>query len=184
MSHEIEAKIKVDALEPIALRLGESGARFMADQVQSDAYFTDTDGALKKRGCGLRLRTETAGGQTAYFLTFKGPRQQSQYKSRSEYQTRVANGAAAAKILEGLGYRTLLTVVKTRRLWKLDGCEVCLDDVPPLGTFVEVEGPDEKTIFAVLTKLAIHDKPHIPHSYSSMMARQLKLNDLNERTSV
>ncbi|MCI0499901.1 MAG: class IV adenylate cyclase [Planctomycetales bacterium] len=177
MGQEIEAKIKVEAMEPVAHQLGRLGARFAAERVQSDAYFSDADGALKKRGCGLRLRTETAGGQTIFILTFKGPRQESPYKNRPECQTQVVDGAAAAAILEALGYRTTLTVAKTRRVWELDGCEVCLDELPRLGCFVEVEGPDEQTILKVLTKLGLQDQPHIRHSYSSMMARQLESED-------
>ncbi|MHC5103080.1 MAG: hypothetical protein ACYSOQ_06655 [Planctomycetota bacterium] len=56
-------------------------------------------------------------------------------------------------------------------LWKLDECEVCLDELPELGCFVEVEGPDEETISSVLRKLSLHNEPHITKSYASMMSK-------------
>ena len=173
---EIEAKIKVESLEPIAERLGHLGARFIARQAQHDAYFFDAAGDLTQRGCGLRLRTETADEKTISILTFKGPKQAGPYKSRPEYETTVADGEAMTHILQGLGYQTTLTVTKTRRLWTLDGCEICLDDVPPLGSFVEVEGPDQAVIKAVLTRLDLADRPHIKKGYAAMMAKLMGIS--------
>ena len=171
---EIEAKIKVDNLDPIARRLGELGAQFVAEQMQSDVYFQDADGTLEQRGCGLRLRSETIDNKTVSILTFKGARQEGQYKIRPEYETPVADGSAMTHILEGLGYRTVLTVAKTRRMWTLDGCEVCLDEVPPLGCFVEVEGDSNAAIKAVLTRLGLADRPHIVEGYAAMMAKVIR----------
>lgn len=171
MALEIEAKIKVDSLDPTARRLGELGAQHIAERVQSDAYFLDADGRLARSGCGLRLRTETVEGQTVSVLTFKGPRQDGLYKSRPEYETLVVEPETMTRILEGLGYRSHLIVTKTRRVWTLDGCEVCLDSVPPLGCFIEVEGPDEAAITNVLTRLNLGDRPHIADGYAAMMAR-------------
>lgn len=171
MTLEIEAKIKVDNLNPIARRLGELGARFIAEQMQSDVYFRDADGALEQRGCGLRLRSEIIGQTTVSILTFKGARQDGPYKTRPEYETPVADGQAMTRILEGLGYRAALTVAKTRQMWELGGCEVCLDEVPPLGCFVEVEGDSDDSIKAVLTRLGLADKPHVTEGYAAMMAR-------------
>lgn len=171
MPLEIEAKIKVDTLDPVAQRLSELGARFIAEQAQSDAYFLDAEGKLARAGSGLRLRAETADDKTVAILTFKGPRKPGPYKTRPEYETAVADPKAMLRILEGLGFRSCLTVVKTRRLWELDGCLVCLDAVPPLGCFVEVEGPGDDAIKAVLTRLHLADRPHITDGYAAMMAR-------------
>jgi len=171
MTLEIEAKIKVDNLDPVAKRLENLGARFVAQQKQSDVYFSDADGAMEQRGCGLRLRSETVGGKTVSILTFKGARQDGVYKIRPEYETSVTDGEAMVKILEGLGLHAALTVVKTRQMWELDGCEVCLDEVPPLGCFVEIEGESDTAIKAVLTRLQLADMPHIVEGYAAMMTK-------------
>ncbi|HOL32006.1 MAG TPA: class IV adenylate cyclase, partial [Anaerohalosphaeraceae bacterium] len=168
MAQEIEAKIKVEALEPTAQRLTELGARFSAVQHQHDVYFHDADGLLKKRGCGLRLREETVNGKSVFILTFKGPRQDSPFKSRPEFQTQVSDSAEMIKILEGLGYQPVLTVEKKRSLWQMDGCDICLDEVEMLGPFVEIEGPNEESIRRILNKLGLQNKLHLSQSYSSM----------------
>lgn len=167
---EIEAKVKVDSLEPVAERLGQVGARFATERVQNDAYFADAAGQLAQSGCGLRLRMEAVDGQSCSVLTFKGPRQDGVYKQRPEFETAVTDGAAMTKILEGLGYHNYLTVTKMRRVWQMDGCEVCLDNVPLLGCFVEVEGPDEAAIKGVLSRLGLADRPHISKGYAAMIA--------------
>lgn len=172
MTLEIEAKIRVDSLEPVAERLASLGARHIADLAQNDAYFFDAEGKLVKSGCGLRLRSETTAGQTVSILTFKGTRQKGAYKIRPEYETPIENADAMLKILEGLGYHSRLIVNKSRRLWEMDGCEVCLDNVPPLGSFVEVEGESETVIQHTLSRLGLADRPHITESYAAMMAQQ------------
>ncbi|MHC5101006.1 MAG: hypothetical protein ACYSOG_04145, partial [Planctomycetota bacterium] len=57
---------------------------------------------------------------------------------------------------------------------RLDDCEICLDELPYLGCFVEVEGPDEDVISGVLEKLDLHNEPHISHGYAAMMSHKLK----------
>lgn len=170
MNLEIEAKIKVESLDPVRQRLSALDARLVAELVQNDVYYLDTDKKLSKNRCGLRLRTEITEAKTVWLLTFKGPPQKNPYKSRPEYETHVADAAAMRQILEGLGYHEYRTVAKTRAVWELDGCDVCLDDVPPLGCFVEVEGADEIIIKKVLTQLGLADQPHIAKGYAAMMA--------------
>ena len=41
-----------------------------------------------------------------------------------------------------LGYSRVLSFEKRRESWKLGGCNVELDELPHLGTFVEIEGPE------------------------------------------
>ncbi|MCD6175628.1 MAG: CYTH domain-containing protein, partial [Planctomycetes bacterium] len=96
------------------------------------------------------------------------------FKSRPEYETDVGDAEIAEKIFELLGYHKGIVIEKKRGMWLLDGCEVCLDELPQLGYFVEVEGPDEKAISGVLEKLNLHNEPHISRGYASMMSRKLK----------
>ena len=81
------------------------------------------------------------------------------------------------KIFESLGYQNRITVEKKRMMWLLDNCEVCLDELPEMGCFVEVEGPDEMTISSVLERLDLHGQPHITQSYASMLAALRNRND-------
>jgi adenylate cyclase class IV len=46
MCVEIEAKLKVDSLPEIERKLGELGAEFLADQLQTDYHFDDASATL------------------------------------------------------------------------------------------------------------------------------------------
>ena len=174
MSHEIEAKIKVAQLEPVAETLKTLGATPVHDIRQIDTYFMDADGLLAKNDCGLRIRQETIDGQQSTRMTFKGAKIGGPYKSRPEFETGVDDADITANIFESLGYTKRLQVCKHRSMWALDDCDVCLDEVERLGCFVEVEGPDETTIAGVLEKLNLHNAPLIKQGYASMTAEILK----------
>ena len=172
--HEIEAKIKVAALEPIRDKLKTLGADFVQSVQQVDTYFMDAHKLLRKNDCGLRIRQQIADGLTSANVTFKGPRTDSLFKSRPEYETGIEHVAMMEKIFEALGYYKRLTFKKKRAIWLLDHCEVCLDELTEVGCFVEVEGPNETAISGVLEKLDLHNEPHITDSYALMIARRQK----------
>jgi predicted adenylyl cyclase CyaB len=177
MKLEIEAKIKVTKLEPLAEKLRQLGAEFLQTVREQDLYFNSADGLLKKSDRGLRLRKRTSqvlNSKSEIFLTYKGPRGKSVFKSREEIQVRVDDFDAMKNILLGLGYKEHLTVDKIRQIWQLEQCEICLDDVMHLGTFIEVEGPDEKTIAGILEKLGLDKTEHISKGYAKMTAENLK----------
>lgn len=56
-----------------------------------------------------------------------------------EYETEVKDPSAIHQILLILGYAPEVEIKKTRRKGKLENCEICLDEVDGLGSFVEIE---------------------------------------------
>jgi len=80
-------------------------------------------------------------------VTFKGPKLDSTTKTRREIELAVAEGAEGAEkftaLLEALGFRRVLTVVKERRagsiIWQGYAAEIALDLVEGLGPYVELE---------------------------------------------
>lgn len=166
--HEIEAKIRVQGFEDVTARLKASGAEFLRRVQETDTYL-DAQRQLKEKGCGLRIRRQESGSGQKIFVTFKGARVQSQYKSRPEYEMEISSGQTAEKIFAGMGFTPLIVVEKQRAMWHMDECTVCLDNVSGLGCFVEVEGPDEKRIEGVLTKLGQEKEPHIHAGYAEML---------------
>ena len=175
MSYEIEAKIKVPALNPFETKLKELGADFMHTIHQTDTYFMDTHKLLHKKDCGLRIRKQVIDGTNSALITFKGARKDSKFKTRPEYETGIDNVKMMENIFESLGYHKRLVIDKIRSMWRLDGCEVCLDELAQLGFFVEVEGPDESTISGVLAKLNLQNEQHIADSYAQLTEHHLKL---------
>ncbi len=173
MSVEIEAKLKVDSLEAVAEKLSELGAEFVEEQHQSDFYFDDAQRTMTACDKCLRIRKESAGDSVRQFLTFKGPRQKSELKKRQETNIEITDADSARKLLAALGYEHVLTVEKKRRLWHLGRCDVCLDELPGLGSFVEIEGAGESEIANIQKKLGLESLPHIPQSYASLLSAKL-----------
>jgi adenylate cyclase class 2 len=171
--HEIEAKIQVEDLTEISERLKTAGAEFLHTVVETDTYLDDHK-KLKRQGCGLRIRRQQTGDTQKVLVTFKGAKVKSRYKSRPEYETEIASAETAELIFAGLGYVPRIVVRKTRDMWSVSGCTVCLDDVEGLGTFLEVEGCDEDCIESVLTKLGLADAPHVRKGYAEMLSNKLK----------
>jgi len=173
MCTEIEAKLKVDSLKEVERRLAEVGADFLEEQLQTDTYFDDTGAALKSSDRALRLRRQMAGKNEKFFLTYKGAKEKNEFKKRRQIEVEVGDGVSAQKLLLALGYEKDLVFEKKRRIWWLGGCEVALDELPLLGTFVEIEGPDWESIADVQKNLGLSDLPHIVESYALLIEEKL-----------
>jgi adenylate cyclase class 2 len=173
MHTEIEAKLKVDSLQEVERKLGEAGAEFVGEQLQTDTYFDNAGAVLKSSDRALRLRRQRAGQKGKTFLTYKGPKQKDDFKKRQEIEIEVGNGDSVEKVLSELGYEKALVFEKRRQVWKLDDCVVCLDELPLLGSFVEIEGPDGERIADVQKKLGMSDLSHIVESYACLMQQKL-----------
>lgn len=173
MCTEIEAKLKVDSLDEVAQRLTSLDAEFLQEQVQQDYYFDDINKSLIKNDKGLRLRRQRVGSELKIFLTYKGSREQNIFKKRQEIEIEVMEFGSAANLLSALGYQQNLVVEKIRRLWRLGDCEVALDEVNELGSFVEIEGPENEKIEKVKNELGLAQLQHIPQGYAVLLADKL-----------
>ena len=177
MCTEIEAKLKVDSLSEVEHKLGDLGARFLGEQLQTDYFFDDVNATLINTDKCLRLRKQMVEKSESCFLTYKGAKEKSILKKRQEIESEINNADSIHKLLLALGYEQVLIVEKKRRLWLLCNCEVALDQLPLLGDFVEIEGPDEENISDVQNSLGLADLPHISKSYVSLLKEQLQQSD-------
>ena len=168
MCVEIEAKLKVDSLEEVEDKLRQLGAEFLAEQLQTDYHFDDSGVTLTKTDRCLRLRQQKSGENEQFFLTFKGPKEKSNFKKRQEIEIEIEDADSMQKLLTALGYEVALSVEKKRQLWKYGGCEIALDELPLLGTFVEIEGSGDEEITNVQESLGLADLPHILKSYAHL----------------
>jgi len=172
MCLEIEAKLKVDSLSDVERKLTELGAKFVAEQFQSDSHLDTSDATLLRADQCVRLRRQVVGEAELHMLTYKGGKEGSDFKKRREIEAEIKDADSMRRLLAELGYEQVLVVEKTRRLWQFDRCEVALDELPSLGCFVEIEGPDEKEIAGVQERLGLSDLPHITKSYAHLIAEQ------------
>jgi adenylate cyclase class 2 len=181
MCIEIEAKLKVDSLPPIEQRLAELGAEFLAEQLHRDYYFDDENWSLKNSDQGLRLRRKLIGGSEKNLLTYKGPKQRDNFKKRREIEIEIGNHKLCEQLLCALGFKRALVFEKRRRLWQVGDCRIALDDLPLLGSFLEIEGPDDERIADVQEKLGLANLRHIVESYADLMEKELRRLDKKER---
>ena len=176
MAVEIEAKMKVDSFDPVRAKLRDARASGPNEHFEVNTFFDTEDRSLMAADEGLRLRRDrdVAAGTEKNIITFKGPRQPGPLKSREEVELDVSESAAAVQLLERLGYLRTLSFEKRRESWKLDNCKVELDEVPHLGRFVEVEGPDEPSVMKVREKLGLASRPIVKSSYIAMLMSHLQ----------
>lgn len=176
MAVEIEAKMKVADFSAIRGKLKELGASEKERVMESNTFFDTDDRSMLAADKGLRLRQKNnlSTGAESFIITYKGPRQRGEVKNREEIELSVASGKDAMALLEKLGYHRILTFEKKRESWLLEGCEIELDEVPYLGTFVEIEGPREDQILKLREKLGLADRPMVRESYIALLMTYLQ----------
>ena len=170
MDLEIEAKIKVESHDAVRARLKELGAVYVGKARETNRIL-DRKKKLRKAGCGLRVRQIEVldGDPGSSSITFKGSVQPSDLKVRSEINVSVDDAEAAARIFEALGFEPFITFEKIRESWQFGDCRIELDEVPLLGTFVEIEGPDEPVVNKIKSELGFDAAKTITQSYVKML---------------
>ena len=174
MALETEVKIRItqEDLDGVRARLTELGAHCLSPRgEETNILFDFTDRNLETCGCAIRLRT--FGEEIT--LTFKGEVQEDpRFKKRQELETSVQDPQATIKVLEALGMHICFEYSKVREVYTLsvdqDQVEICLDETP-VGTFVEIEGP-ESTIEALASQLGWTPDLFIRRNYVEMYLEQ------------
>src|SRR4051812_38236355 len=176
MPIEIEAKMKVIEHGSLRSQLQQLGAIKVGEFVETNTFFDTEDRSLLAADRGLRIRQNrnTATGKEQFILTLKGPRLHGQLKSREETEVIVADARTMTSVLEQLGFRVVLSFEKRRESWTLGGCHVELDDLPHLGTYIEIEGPGEEKVMKVREQLGLSDRPLVKASYIALLMTYLQ----------
>ncbi len=174
MGLEIEAKVKVDGLDAIGERLAGLGAEHRDDVTHLDTYYGGGESVLIKPGCVLRLRRQINAASEKVILTYKGTKQKGRFKKRTEIEVEVADYSAMAGLLAALGYQNELVIEYRRWFWRFRCCAICLDQLPLLGSFVEVEGPAEDIIEQVLAAIGLGGLEHINKGYAGLIKSKLR----------
>ena len=175
MAVEIEAKLRVADHSLIRDRLRAVGASRIGLTIETNRFYDAPDERLSNADSGLRIRTNTNAdtGAAEHVVTFKGKRQPGKFKTREELEFSVSDLDAAAAVFERLGYPLTQTFAKRRESWTLDGCKIELDELPVIGTFVEIEGEGEAAVQAVREKLGLANEASLTEGYASMVAKLL-----------
>jgi adenylate cyclase class 2 len=146
-----------DEARTAVLAAGASPLR--SRRLQEDALFDTADETLRRRGCALRVRTES--GRS--LVTFKGPVQAGPMKLREEHETVVGDGEVLMRIFEVLALKVWFRYQKYREEYSAAELTIAIDETP-VGTFVEIEG-GEAAILAMTQALGRTPADFILDSY-------------------
>jgi adenylate cyclase class 2 len=123
--------------------------------------FDTGDQRLRNLRHVLRLRKDTQN-----ILTFKGAAESGKLVSiRQEIEVVVDDFETTRTLLEGLGYEVIMEYEKFRTTYSLLDTLVVLDELP-YGDFIEIEGPDGKSIQKVARNLNLNWKARVMTSYT------------------
>jgi adenylate cyclase class 2 len=182
MSVEIEAKMHVEDFAAVREALKSSGAARIGEALETNTFFDTVDHSLLAKDSGLRLRVSRhADGREEFMITFKGPLQSGQLKSRDEIEIAIDNPKIAAELLGRLGYLPELSFQKRRESWRLGDCHVELDEMPYLGRFIEIEGPNEPAVMRVREKLGLGELAFEKRGYITLLSEYVKSNKIKDR---
>jgi len=158
---EIEIKMLVYDLAKIETRLRGMGARLVQPRIfEQNLRFDLPDASLRNYHRVLRLRQDVNA-----VLTYKGPgKVVDGIRAREEWEVTVSDFAVMRKIIESLGYDIQFIYEKYRTTYDIEQSHVMLDETP-LGSFVEIEGADEVSIFSAANHLQLDSTTAIPDSY-------------------
>lgn len=136
-----------------------------ARRLQRDYLLDTTDGSLAQQRSALRVRLEPGDNR----VTFKGPPQASTMKLREELETGVDDGDTLLRVLERAGFHIAFRYEKYREEFTWQDVIVAIDETP-LGTFVELEGPEDG-IGAAAEQLGRAPADYVIDSYRSLFVR-------------
>ena len=135
---EREIKLRYDhAADARAAVLASGAVPAHGRRLQDDRLFDTEDQSLVRERSTLRVRTDG----TRAILTFKGPVQPGPVKIREELETIVADGEILQQVLARLGMRVWFRYQKYREEFTHADVIIAVDETP-IGTFVEIEGPE------------------------------------------
>jgi adenylate cyclase, class 2 len=161
----IEREVKLPFASPADARLAilsAGAAPLRCRRLQEDSLFDTDDESLRRRGCTLRIRSDS--GRS--LLTFKGPPQPGPMKVREEHETVVSDGDVLIHLLKSLGLHVWFRYQKFREEFAAEDATIALDETP-IGTFVEIEG-GERAIVTLTHALGRSPEDFILDSYRGL----------------
>src|SRR5271170_1719770 len=139
---ETEVKFSVRDAASLEVRLAEAGFRRKTPRTFERNVLYDTpDRRLRLDRQILRIRQYG----DKWVLTHKKIPEAGDtglYKQRIETETTIGDGDTVAAIFVALGYSPAFTYEKYRTEWA-DGTGHCVIDETPIGTYAELEGPED-----------------------------------------
>ena len=132
---EIEIKVSVRDKTSLRSKLDELSIKLGKPKKQHDVvYGIKQDREFERQASWLRIRTEN--DKTIYFTLKKNVTSE---LDSIEHEIIVDDAETLEKIIITLGFELYSDLTKTRQEVAYGDIEICYDEVPELGTFIEVE---------------------------------------------
>ena len=172
---EIEIKALLNDKKAVMDKLTKLGCVFEPEATQLDTVYAERVGSLEKYFSNknfLRLRVKNNG---KVLFTIKQP--QKNWLDKIECEFEVSSKEEMEKALDLMGYQKALVINKKRTITHYNGCEICIDEVENLGSYIEMEkmveeGDADKIqeeLFVFFETLGISRKDRIGVGYDILM---------------
>ena len=160
---EIEIKFLANDLKALEQQLAELGFRCVTSSTHEVNTLYDLPGQkLRRKGELLRLRQY---GDNCR-LTHKARAKVGKFKSRTELETGVSDGAQMDLLLRALGYQPVFIYEKFRSEWSDGKGHVVLDHTP-IGDIAEIEGKP-RWIDHTARAIGVDPSHYITKSYAEL----------------
>jgi adenylate cyclase class 2 len=168
--NELEIKIKIESdvhFHKVYERCNQLFGSPISHFSQLDEYYDTPDGQLKKQDLVIRIRTSGA----KKTIALKSPRVDlpSGMTSRIELEFLSAEGEKVHQQLTNQGLNPHEAAEKERWTFVYQECEIVLDKLPFIGSFIEIEGPSEAAIKEVVGLLDLSSCEVIRKNYGELM---------------
>lgn len=135
IEREIKLRVISPSLEEIEERI-RNNYTFINEEHQIDIYYNNPIRDFRKSDEALVLRNTNG----KVILTYKGPKQSKETKTREEIEVEVSDLHKMDLILRKLGFIRSFQVEKIRKNYKYADFHISLDSIKELGEFIEIAG--------------------------------------------
>ncbi len=175
---EIEIKCRVTNPEQLLQKLHGRGIALGEKLTQHDVVYAPHGVAEGDSGVSwLRIRTQN---DTHHVLTLK--QTLSTNGDSLEHELNISDPVEMTAIIKQMGYELFSDIVKIRRKGHVGDVEICFDEVPPLGSFIEVERLEKHDadpqkvradLWGLLHELGLTESDEIHAGYDILMRHHL-----------
>ena len=144
MENEIEAQFLDINKDDVRSKLKEIGAELEKPEVlmRRVVFYTGEHSFARVRDEGDKI-----------VMTYKNISDDHSILGTKEVNVQVGDYDDAILLLKGCGLKIKARQETKREIWRLGKVEICIDTWPWLPTFMEIEGPTEKSVWETASKL-------------------------------
>jgi adenylate cyclase class 2 len=175
---EVEIKATLRDKEKIMAKLKALGCAFEKAVTQEDTVYAKNVGSLKNfRNNDVFLRIRVKNGKKIIFTIKK---RMSNDLDAIEHEVEVSSKEEMHAAILMMGYSEAVRIKKSRVTTTYDGCEICIDEVDGLGSFIEMEkltkeGDSEKIqeeLFTFFETLGIKREDRMMSGYDILIMQR------------